>query len=84
MTNFKNLRPLDERRTKQRHSYLHKNGRAGYKAAGSKGGLNSPTKFTSETARAASLKSWETRRARQAAAEKEKQNENGLPTTDKN
>jgi len=84
VTNFKNLRPLDERRTRQRLSYLNKNGRAGYKAAGSAGGLKSPTKFTSETARAASLKSWEKRRARQKAAEKEKQNENGLPTNDEN
>lgn len=84
MTNFKNLRPLENPRyERQRLTFLNKHGRKGYKLAASKGGKNSPTKFTSETARAASLKSWETRRARREAAERQK-NENGLSNNQEN
>lgn len=83
MTNFKNLRPLEKRRARQRLTYLNKHGRKGYQEAGRRGGKNNPRKFTSETARAAAIKSWETRRAREAA-ERTKQNENGLSTNDKN
>lgn len=81
MTNFKNLKSLDARRTRQRLTFLNKHGRDGYRKAGSKGGQNSPTKFTSESARQASLKSWETRRAR--AAEK-RNDESGSTTTEEN
>lgn len=84
MSNFKNLKPLDERRARQRLTFLNKHGRQKYRDAGSKGGLKSPTKFNSETARQASLKSWEKRRARQAAAERDKQNEDGLQSNDEN
>jgi general stress protein YciG len=64
---MKKLRPLeDDRRKRQRRTYLKNNGRKGYKEAGRLGGLKTSGKFNSETARLASLKSWENRRARQA------------------
>jgi general stress protein YciG len=84
VSNFKNLKPLDERRTRQRLTFLNKHGRQKYRDAGSKGGQKSPTKFTSESARQASLKSWEKRRARQLAAEQEKKNEGGLQSNHEN
>ncbi len=61
--------PNNPQRKKQVKTFLERYGRQGYAIAGSAGGKNSPTRFTSETASAAAKKSWETRRAK--AAEKE-------------
>lgn len=78
--------PVVRRYRKQVKTFVGRYGRQGYQLAGARGGgKNSPGSFTSDQARQASLISWEKRRARQAAAEKEKNgNENGLSTNEKN
>jgi len=65
--------PEDPRRKKQVSTFLKRYGRDGYAVAGSLGGKNSPTRFTSKTASEAARKGWEKRRAK--AAEKENGNE---------
>lgn len=53
-------------RKKQAKTMKKRHGKNVYAIMGKKGGgPNSPGSFTSETARAASLKAWEVRRARQ-------------------
>ena len=68
--------PKDPQRRKQVKTYILRNGRDGYQKAGSKGGLNSPTKFDSERGRAAALRMHEIRRQKLAqAAREERSNE---------
>lgn len=71
--------PNDPRRKKQVSTFVSRYGRQGYAHAGSMGGKNSPTKFTSKTASEAAKKGWEKRRAAQAA-EKENGNDQGNTT----
>lgn len=85
MTYYGKLRPLeDDRRRRQRLSFLKNHGgKDGYRKMGKKGGANSPSKFTSETARAAAFKSHAKRREQREAAERAK-NEDGLSSNQKN
>lgn len=67
--------PEDPRRKKQVSTFLKRYGRQGYQQAGSIGGRDSPTKFTSESASRASKIGWEKRRARQALEKENETNE---------
>lgn len=62
--------PADPGRKRQVKTTKQKYGPNVYRLRGRKGGgVNSPGSFTSDSARAASLKSWENRRARQTEQE---------------
>ena len=67
--------PKDPQRRKQVSTYVTNNGRDAYKTAGSKGGRNSPTRWTSETGRLAAFRMHEIRRQKLAESSREVQNE---------
>lgn len=67
--------PDDPRRKQQVQTFMKRHGREKYQEIGSRNGRPTKGSFTSETARAASLKYWADRRAAQAAAESEKTDE---------
>lgn len=75
--------PEDPRRKQQVKTFVSRYGRAGYQQAGSMGGKNSPTKFTSETASAAAKRGWEKRRAN-ALRKENGTDENGQSTNQEN
>lgn len=71
-----------DRRKRQSATRREKYGPDVYSKMGSKGGLKSPTKFTSESARIAAARSVEVRQQKREAAESNHKNENGLQTNE--
>lgn len=68
----------ETRYVRQTATFIEKHGEQAYSKIGSLGGKKSPTKFNSETARLAARKSWENRRAREAAGDKNNGRENSV------
>lgn len=74
MANPKYKLPKDPRYRKQVKTFIANNGREKYAELASAAGRKSPTKFTSETGRAAVMKRHQMRREKEAQAREENSN----------